>query len=327
MANEQSKQGILLEAGTNELEILVFQLGPTRYGVNVAKVREVIGDVKRVRVPKVHPAMVGVCKPRDHVMPLVDLQLYFEPGETSAATLRNVILMEFNDVQVAFLVDGVERIYRMKWSDMVPLPVDQGSAHSTVITSVCEIEGSLVLMVDFEKIAADIGGMSLADAQVGAADPRIDRGRQRVLLAEDSPTIRNSLRTGLTQAGYTSLWAMSDGLAAWQHLEQCLASDSGQLPTVVITDIEMPQMDGLHLCRRIKEHPQLKHIPVLVFSSLVSDDNLKKCLAVGAEAAITKPQLGQAVDVLDGLILRGTTDAAPPPPTPALEEALAAVEA
>ncbi len=311
MGSANSSQGILLESGTNELEVLVFSCGPTRYGVNVAKVREVVGTVKITSVPKTHEAIIGVFKLRDRVIPLVDLQLYFHPGKPSVAAQRSVILMEFNDMQIGFLVDQVERIYRMSWNSVRPMPLVRDD-ETTVITSVCDVDGKLVLMVDFEKIAFDVNGASdvfRVHANV-SEEKRATREAQHVMFAEDSPTVRAAVRTNLDSAGYTAITCAANGQEAWDLLLASLNDQKGDPYTIVVTDIEMPQMDGLHLCKKVKEHPQLNHLPVVVFSSLVSDGNLKKCKSVGADAAITKPQMARVVDLLDDLLgLDTLTDA------------------
>ncbi len=316
MSAQTEKQEILLESGTNELEVLVFSLGPTRYGVNVAKVREVLAHVEVVEIPMTNPSVVGVFNLRNTVIPLVDLQLYFQPGVPSQAEQRTVILMEFNNRQIGFLVDGVERIFRISWNAVRSVPTLQKYADS-VITSVCDLDGGLVLMVDFEKIAFDISdetegfkGAEIPQEETQAADPLDDdtptprsRGEERILLAEDSPTIRNAITSALRQAGYGAVVDTQDGLQAWEAAQTSL--ETGAEPfTIIVTDIEMPQMDGLHLCKRIKEHPELKRLPVIVFSSLVSDTNLKKCEAVGADAAITKPQMTELVALIDELLAR-----------------------
>lgn len=297
-----NKTGILLEAGTNELEVLVFTLGKLRCGVNVAKVREVIGSIKPTRVPRAHPAVVGVANLRGTVLTLVDLQLYFHPGQPSQATQRHVIIMEFNDLQMGFVVDGVEQIYRLGWQQVETAPASQ-EGELAAVTSICHVNDTLVLMIDFEKIAFDIQGVDMTRQALGENTAALDRGNRRILLAEDSQTTRRFLQQRLTEAGYTQVTVTKDGQQAWNAL---LATVGGVAPAfeVLVTDIEMPQMDGLHLCRRVREHPALKDLPVVVFSSLVSEDNLKKMNAVGANATITKPQLVKLVEIVDGLLSR-----------------------
>ncbi len=303
MSQTVEAPGVLLEAGTNELEMLVFSVGPTRYGVNVAKVREIIGKVKVISIPISHPAVVGVFKLRESVIPLVDLQLYFEPGAASEANQRAVILTEFNDVQMGFLVDSVDRIFRMNWNEVQPMPMAQ-TTKDVVFTSVCEVEGGLVLMLDFEKIVFEIQGrqdvFQVAEGEAGCTTTA--REAQQVLLAEDSLTIRKAIESNLKKAGFVHVTSASDGAEAWAALEASLADKESTPFSLVVTDIEMPNMDGLHLCKRIKENRRLGHLPVVVFSSLVSDSNLKKCKSVGADAAITKPQMVKLVGILDDLL-------------------------
>jgi len=301
VSSSGERQDILLEAGTNELEVLVFSLGRTRYGVNVAKVREVVGRVKTIHTPQMHPAVVGMFKLRESVMPLVDLQAYFRPGTCLDEKIGQVIFMEFNNLRVGFRVEDIDRIYRVSWEKIRPMPPMHTGADS-VITSVCHIDERLVLMVDFEKIAMDIGGREYADHQIKEPGAGLDRSAYHVLLAEDSAAIREALRSTLLEAGYTRLWVTTDGARAWSALEESLQGDADQRFDVVVTDIEMPRMDGLHLCKRIKDHPGLASTPVLIFSSLVSDTNLKKCQAVGADAAITKPHLDRVSEILDEFI-------------------------
>jgi two-component system chemotaxis response regulator CheV len=290
--SDKSK-GILLESGTNELEVLVFTVGELRCGVNVAKVREVIGQVELTRVPKAHHSVVGVANLRGRVIPMVDLQLFFRPDRPSTATQRNYIVTEFNDMSMGFIVDSVEQIFRLSWNNVEPLPIS-GGTHNASVTSVCHVDGQLVMMVDFEKIAFDIQGVSVAAADV-ADDHGFERGRWRLLLAEDSPTMRKFIEDTLVKAGYVNVTSVTDGQAAWDLLD----ADAFDL---VISDIEMPRMDGLHLCRRIREWSETSKLPVVIFSSLVSDDNLKKMDAVGANATLTKPQLVKLVEIVDALL-------------------------
>lgn len=297
------KQEILLEAGTNELEVLVFTLGGLTCGVNVAKVREVIGALKPIHVPRTHPAVVGVVNLRGKVIPLVDLQLYFHPGQASTADQRHVIVMEFNDLVMGFFIDGVEQIYRLGWDKVEPAPVNAGGELAAV-TSVCHLADRLAMMIDFEKIAFDIQGVTMGARNIGPAPAGVDRGTCRLLLAEDSPTTRNFICQTLAHAGYRQVTAYSNGREAWEELQRTVSEPDRRPFDLIISDVEMPQMDGLHLCRRLKEHPQLREVPVVVFSSLVSEDNLKKMNSVGADATLTKPQLVKLVGIVDGLLAR-----------------------
>jgi two-component system chemotaxis response regulator CheV len=299
---------ILLEAGTNELEVLVFRVGKLNCGVNVAKVREVIGDYKLTHVPNSHPAVVGVCKLRGSVLPLVDLEGYFNGGQRSDLSgKRNVIITEFNDMTMGFIVDGVERIYRLPWEQILPLPAHLASV-DTAITSVCKVaENNIAMMVDFEKIAFDIQGIDVAAQRIERPRNGVKREAVRILLAEDSQMMRSFMVETLQQAGYEQVTAVENGALAWEQLEATAAGTTEPFH-VLVSDLEMPQMDGLTLCRKTKEHRDLGQTPVVVFSSLVSSDNVNKLEQVGADAALTKPQLNQLVAIVDRLVAKAAEE-------------------
>ncbi|MBX3396344.1 MAG: chemotaxis protein CheV [Phycisphaerae bacterium] len=289
---------ILTEAGTNELEVLVFLLDEGYYGVNVAKVREIVTMPTLTTLPYSHEAVRGVFKLRDHVHPLIDLRKYFGMPRADAEENARVIVMEFNKDRMGFLVDHIDRIHRVSWKDMSEVPWT-GAEGDTAMTSVLKINNQMILMLDFERISFKIAGIDqLADAAPTTLG--VQRQDARVLLADDSATMRRMLTNSLQNAGFTKINLAHDGEEAWNSLRA--AADTGELPDIIVTDIEMPRMDGLCLTKNIKEHPQLKHVPVIVFSSLVSDDNLKKCKAVGADRQLTKPELPGLVTVMDEVL-------------------------
>ncbi|MCA9251817.1 MAG: chemotaxis protein [Phycisphaerae bacterium] len=292
---------ILLESGTNELEVLVFTLGGNRYGVNVAKVREAIRPVPLTPVPESHPSAIGVFQLRDTITTLIDLHTYFnlksDPPEYDS---RRIIVTEFNQIRIAFLVDSVEQIYRVSWESVSPMP--SVGTTETPVTSVCTIGESLVLMIDFERIVFDITGHDLFNIAVDQDEKSDLRKKTRILLAEDSSLMRNLITKNISRAGYSNFVAVEDGSLAWKQLQQQAAGELKETFDVVITDIEMPQLDGLALTKRIKETPQLAKMPVIVFSSLVSPDNAKKIEQVKADGQITKPELRHLVNMIDSLM-------------------------
>lgn len=306
MSTKTHQHGILLESGTNELEVLIFMLCGQRYGVNVAKVREVILPPPVTQLPESHACVMGMFRLRDSVTPLIDLANCLGRRERSDLREGKIVIMEFNDVRVGFLVDAVEHIHRVSWQKVTALPDVQG-VRDTPITSVAHIKDQMVLMLDFEKLVFEIGGVDLfaqAAARIPAAN---DRGQQRILLAEDSNVMRKLILNNLVKAGYTNVKLATDGQNAWEALEKNVAESDEPGFDLMITDIEMPRIDGLHLTKKLKENAQMKHIPVIIFSSLVSIDNDKKCKSVGANAQITKPQLDQLVSLIDGLLLSSSS--------------------
>lgn len=297
---------ILLESGTNEVEVLVFQVGQLTLGINVAKVREVLTMPCMTQLPSSHPSMYGCFRLREVVVPCLSLHKHLNEQPTSSSEESVVILTEFNQYQIGFVVDKVERIHRLSWNLVMPVPpvISQGQAPVTAIT---RIDNRLITMLDFETIASEV---ALPTENHAVVENKLDvaRGAQLVAIADDSPTARKSVEAVLRDSGYTSVFAFENGAELWNWLLQKCHHECGERVPVdlVITDIEMPVTDGFHLTRNIKEHPQLRHIPVLLYSSILTPDNLKKGQQVRADAQITKPELHRVVSMADELIHRSS---------------------
>ena len=297
IADTSNKSNILLESGTNELEVLVFTVGETTYGINVAKVREVIQPVAATACPNQPECILGMFNLRGHVLPLVDLHGYLsvEPQNPDTKNWR-VIVTDFNGVQSAFRVERVQQIHRMSWSDIRPPSAAGTGAHSAV-TGITEIGGQLILMLDFESIVDHIRIQESLHTEVTDNPMNVDRSAYRIFIADDSGFIRSIVSSVLTNCGYTQTRAFADGIEAWEAIEASLEND--QLPHLLVTDIEMPRMDGLALTRRIKTDSRLSHIPVILFSSLITEDTRHKGAQVGADDQISKPQTPQMVQLVD----------------------------
>lgn len=293
---------ILLESGTNELELLVFDVADYTFGINVAKVREVLPAAAITRLPRAHGSIRGVFKLRDNVIPCVSLldHLGIAPkGENRESTM---ILTDFNQQQTAFLVDAVERIHRLSWEHILSVPGLEALAH-TPVTALARCDERLIVMLDFEMILDDVTERYFRTDSV--ENPLgLPRERLRILLAEDSPTVREAIGATLRNSGYTQLTFFENGAQAWRWLcEQLEATGRAEgVADLVISDVEMPQVDGFHLTKRIKDHPQLKHLPVLLYSSIITPDNAKKGKAVGCDAQVSKPELKKVVQLADELI-------------------------
>lgn len=300
------RDDILLEAGTNELEVLVFDLAGSHFGVNVAKVREVIKAPPPTATPDMHPSVLGMFNMRGTLIPLVDLakHLDLQDGEPAAFEDRRVIVMEFNGRQTGFVVDGVEQIYRVSWGSVRSAPdvhkLGQGEDADRLssCTGVLEIKKRLILMIDFESIADAITLERKLHVEEVDNPGNVDRASKRVILAEDSVFMRQMMVRVFSNSGYDKLEVYPDGLQAWRAIESS-KTDGSQPIDVLVSDIEMPQMDGLHLTKRIKADPQLASIPVILFSSLISQDNINKGEQVGATLQIPKPELAEMVRLVD----------------------------
>ena len=305
------KTDILLESGTNELEIVEFSIGRSIYGINVAKVREIIKfPEKVVPVPEAHPAIEGIVNLRGKVTPIINLPRYLgEQGEIDRET-SYVIVAEFNKSTVGFCVHAVDRIHRLFWTQIEP-PTGIIASDDGIVVSIVKFDDRMVLLLDFEKITAEInpgsGMQGVAERKVEVTDDRIDRSAIRIVVAEDSKYIMKIIVNTLEEAGF-KVDTFPDGLKAWEHLSSLLnTDDSGTITdhvNIVITDIEMPQMDGLHLITNIKSHDKLKQLPCIVFSSLINDEMELKCKSVGADGQISKPEIRDLVALVDSFILK-----------------------
>ncbi|MDR2825594.1 MAG: chemotaxis protein [Deltaproteobacteria bacterium] len=299
-----SQTNILLEAGTNELEIVEFHLDEKDdngevykgyYGVNVAKVLEIIRMPKVTEMPEVrHPSVLGAFNLRSHIIPLVDLSLWLGKQRFSGAEEPKVIVTEFNNVNTAFQVSGVNRIHRISWEDVEAPNSYVSTMTRNTITGVVKMEGRIIFLLDLERIVSDL------NPQLGL---RLDEGvkwaeeqQYRALICDDSTVIREMIKDLLQKAGF-KVEALTNGRDAWEKLltiKSKVENEKGELPDfvqVVISDIEMPQMDGHTLCKHIKEDPILKRLPVLLFSSLITDKLKHKGESVGADAQIAKPEI------------------------------------
>ena len=314
-----TKTEILLESGTNELEIIEFRIDevdpanrikPCYYGVNVGKVREIINVPKLTSIPDSHPAVAGIAPLRDEVITIVDTGILLSKN-TGDAKPSKVIVMEFNNVRVGIMVHSVSRIHRISWARVEP-PVSM--LDDGLVTSLVKMDDRIIMLLDFEKIIADICPETAMKIPAGEQGPESTEQRRQdktLLIADDSGFIRKNIKTSLERAGYNVVEAC-DGQEALDKLLEFRrqaeeAGDGGlaRYVDLVITDIEMPRMDGLHLTRRIKSETGLQALPVLIFSSMASPDNVRKWQEIGAERIITKPDLPNLINLVDEYVLDG----------------------
>lgn len=294
------KKGILLETGTNEFEIVEFAVGNVNYGINVAKVREVINLVPITKMPNSHHYVDGVFTLRGRLMPLVNLPRCL--GSTdSESTANNIIVSELNNYFVGFLVNEVSRIHRVSWSAMEPPP---NISNSDMVVGIIKMAEKLVILLDFEKIVAEINpeiNIKLTTIAPSSDDIKAIRKTKKIMIAEDSHMLRDLLVDTLHAAGYLNVIAYNDGKAAWDALTILAKSNSPleEKISMLITDIEMPQMDGHHLLKLVKENSVLQKLPVVIFSSLINEEMRRKGETIGADGQVSKPEITQLIDLID----------------------------
>lgn len=315
MSNETTD--ILLEAGTNELEIVEFYLDeepkeeeselnqedsideerPSRisyFGVNVAKVLEIIRMPEVTEMPEVsHESVLGAFNLRSRIIPLLDLSVWLSKKRIENEPPK-VIVTEFNQVTSAFMVSGVTRIHRISWEDVEAPNKYVSALSSDSITGVVKFDNRIVFILDLERIVSELNPAMRLKLD---ANYEIDgHAGYKALIADDSPLIREMIRDMLGQAGFR-VEKTNNGRECWERLLELKAMSVTEsrpitdFVQVIVSDIEMPMMDGHHLTKKIKEDPILKELPVILFSSLITEKLRHRGETVGADDQISKPEI------------------------------------
>ncbi len=294
--------GILLESGTNEIEIMEFTIDGSLYGINVAKVREIIMSAPVKLMPHAHPAVEGIFKPRDAVITVVDLPGYLGI-DREKSTKDLFIITNFNKMFIAFRVHTVVGISRISWTDIHKPDKTVSGGSEGVATGIAQCGGDLVTILDFERIVAEIAPeTTIRVEEIDRMGPR-SRSEEPIWIAEDSILLSKMIEECLGKAGYANLRMFPNGRELWESLNE-LPKDHVLEDDValVITDIEMPQMDGHRLTKLIKDNARFKDIPLIIFSSLISEEMRIKGRQLGADEQMSKPEIGHLVDVMDHLL-------------------------
>lgn len=304
-------QDILLESGTNEVEIAELILGSQHFGVNVVKIREFVqcDRFTITKPPGRHSSVQGVFLLRGKTVPLIDLNVHLSIKGEKQAGPRIILITEFNNVVMGFVIDAVDRIHRVSWKDIQPLSV-MLQAHSLPVTGSINIKGTEIMMLDLERIVGEIipsagFGAPAGNPKLIGAGIKEARTSARLLFAEDSTTIRSHVTKALAAAGYIHITAFENGQSAYDAIvaQQKQAESEGHKITdfisLAILDIEMPQMDGLTLCKKIKTDPGLASVPVIIFSSLITEQMAEKCKKMGADGYTVKPSMEYLIELID----------------------------
>ena len=319
--SEIKKSEILTESGTNELEIIEFHLHKTlpngghkvcHYGINVAKVREVIRVPETSDYPNAQRHMVGVFSLREKLIPLVDLAGWLGISTPEDLTHKVVIVTDFNKMINGFLIDSVRSIHRVSWEQVESPSQFLEAGENDCVVAVVRRDGMLIMILDFEKIIADINPELSMDKYDVTLDRSVlindkmlaKREAKTILIVDDSAFIRKMIENTLRSAGYNIITAKDggDALEMLMEFESLAEQDNASISdfvSAVITDVEMPRMDGMHLVKRLRESKAYQQMPIVMFSSLMSEDNRTKAMALGANDTITKPEIGRMVGMID----------------------------
>lgn len=298
-------QSILLESGTNELEIVTYTVGENLFSINVMKVREIINPFPVTTVPESHHAVEGVVQVRGEILPVINLATALNLKSIKPLDQTKFIISELNQMKVIFRVDEVHRIQRISWEQIdEPASLSMGLEETT--SGIVKLDGKIILLLDYEKIVCEISKTGYDNKTLSGLEQKTDRAEKVIYIAEDSAMLRQILEETLSSAGYTKMNFFSNGAEALAQIEK-LAKEQGEKMYehihLLITDIEMPKMDGHHLTKVIKDSEVMKQLPVIIFSSLITNELFHKGEAVGANAQVSKPDIQELIGLVDKLVL------------------------
>ena len=294
---------------TSVLQLMEFTMAGSSFGINVAKVTEIMRRCPITPMTKSHPNIEGIFKPREKIITVIDLPGYMELEKSENSEQDMLMLTNFDNVNAAFLVHSVEAMHQIKWSDVErPSPIVYGGKDS-VITGTTKIDNRMITIIDFEKVLFDINpetGLQLSEVRV--MGDRV-RSEKPIVCVEDSVFLKRMILEALEIAGYTNVSPFDNGQDAWDYLQgvrkECLTNITPveKKVAIIITDIEMPRMDGHHLTQLVKSDEVLKKIPILVFSSLIDEAQKLQGEKFGVDAHLSKPQIGNLISTIDQWIL------------------------
>ena len=267
---------------------------------NIAKVSEILTYREVTPMPSAPEEVEGVFMPRDKLITVVDLHkvLGIPHPDNNEGLL---IVCEFNQLDIAFHVTSVKGIQRISWTSIEKPPTVANNSQKGVATGIAKIDGKIIIILDFEKIISDLNCSSGLDAsgleKIEQSD-EVDYNA-KIVIAEDSPLLNQLVVNALTKAGFHNILSFSNGQEAWNYISTYADSeDVTQYVSLLVSDIEMPQMDGHRLTKLIKENRNLCKIPVFLFSSLIDDMMKAKGRSVGADEQFSKPQISGLIQAM-----------------------------
>lgn len=289
---------ILLEVGTNEFEIVEFIVAGQKnhhFGINVAKVREIITFPEIIKVPDSHPSVVGTANVRKKLIPIINLAYWLNIKYDYNPEKSKVIVTYFNHQYNGFVVDDITRIHRITWADISDYASISDINIADSVLGVVKINEKLVQLLDFEKIVSDINPVATFKPVEIDYSKANERSSKLVFLAEDSDVIRKLLKSNLEKSGYS--------VVAFENGRLLLNALKNETPDIIVTDLEMPVADGTFLIKKVRASEKFSKLPIIVFSSLASSENELKVKGIGANDFIGKPDLGVVINKIDSYVL------------------------
>ena len=301
-------------AKQDTLEIMEFVVGSNVYGINVAKVKEVVQYSTPLPSPDQHPCVEGILMLRGTPIPIIDMAKRIGaevPGTVGSDDMntdgendrmdRNIfIIAGFNNLRVGLHVHAVNGIRKLAWSDIKSPSETISRYNNCIITGIVNLKEKILVLLDFEKIVADINPTTTICVDKVNVKVGEDISSKPIMVVDDSQMLNKLICKSLSKAGYNNIISLNNGLEAWEVLEK--VDDKTKIKdtvSAIVCDIEMPVMDGLTLCEKIKSDNDLRLIPVIMFSSLIDESMAMRCEQVGANAQFSKTQIDRLVSVLE----------------------------
>jgi two-component system chemotaxis response regulator CheV len=298
-----AKNNILLETGTNELEVLTVSIDEQLFGINVAKVQALQQfDAKRLTaIPQSPPGVMGMLLYRNTTIPLIDLAAVLGRAQPPGLKREITVVTEFNKFISSFKVHGVQTISRISWEKFVPLNSMIGN--SALVTGTVNLDGCEIPVLDLEHILAELFPDLVLEAvsEENLQTESLPANDQlQIVFAEDSTTIRTGVISVLRKVGYRNIAEFENGRDALDYIfNEKREEPACKSLLALITDIEMPRMDGLALCKTIKKDDRFRDLPVIIFSSLINDQMIDKCKSVEADHYVAKPEVNKLIRFLN----------------------------
>ena len=293
-------KGILTESGTNEFEMLSFVIDGCTYGVNVSKVREIIKYTKITPLPGSDERILGLTMPRDEIITVVDLRYCLTQKKTEKNESNYFIICHFNKISTAFQVDDIKDIKRFGWNEIIS-PNNVINTENSMITGIIKTEDDIISVLDFELIMTNIdinNGLTVKDLEK-IPETKVEDTKKKnlhIVLAEDSKMLNKLIVDSVEKVGY-HVTTFYNGEDALKYVEKNLDKID-----CLISDIEMPVRDGLSYLKEIKSNEKTTNLPFIIFSSLIDEPMQRKCMSLGADATLTKPELGNLIEMIDSLV-------------------------
>jgi len=307
--NTPKSSGARVTDETSVLELMEFTMAGDSFGINVAKVTEIMRYTPITPMTLSHPCIDGVFKPRGNLITVINLPRYMQLQESEEPSKDMFMLTNFDNVNAAFLVHTVEDMHKISWANVEkPSSIVYGN-NDSVITGTTKIGDKIITIIDFEKVLYDINpetGLQISEVQKMGERAQ---NTKPIVVVEDSVFLKRMLIEALEVAGYTNITSFDNGEDAWDYLIKCRSQAHANISpiekyvSIIITDIEMPRMDGHHLTKLVKADEILVKVPVVVFSSLIDDAQKQLGDRLGVSAHLSKPQIGKLVSTLDEWIL------------------------